>query len=534
MPWLLHDLLLHPAHQHMGNIGLRQAGGNGAAFRYAELAEEVARTATALREWGLEDDDRVAVYLEKRPEAIIALFGISAAGGIAVPVNPVLKPPQVTHILQDAGASALITSPLRLHALASHLTRCPALHTAVRVAEPAAPDITLTGDLAIRDWAYRAHCLAAPLPRRVESDLALLLYTSGSTGMPKGVSLSHRNLVAGASSVVAYLENTEEDRILAALPLSFDYGFSQLTTAFLVGAEAVLTDYLLPRELPQRVAAHGITGLAAVPPMWIDLAEQPWPEGARRSLRYLTNSGGVLPQATQTALRAQLPDAQLFLMYGLTEAFRSTYLAPEDLDQRPGSIGRAIPNAEVQVVRPDGTPCDPYEHGELVHRGPQVALGYWGAPEATAGRFRPAPNRPAGVPTDERAVWSGDTVYSDEEGYLYFVGRQDELIKTSGYRVSPQEIEAALMAIEGVRECVAAGIPDPRLGEAIGVALAVDPEAGLDASTLERTCRQHLPTFMTPATFWIQDGPLPRNAHGKIDRAKLRAALLEHAGEGTP
>jgi len=522
----LHDLLLAPAHEQAGRIALRQAGNPAAALRYEELAEEVERTAAALLEQGLEPDDRVGVYLEKRPEAVVGLFAAAAAGGIAVPINPVLKPAQVAHILRDAGVRFLITSTARSQTLQAEWAHCPTLEHIWWVEDAPAPDALPRG-VAGHRWDQRPRCAPGPYPRRIERDAAMLLYTSGSTGLPKGVALSHRNLTAGAASVVTYLENDAEDRILAALPLSFDYGFSQLTTAFLVGAEVVLHDYLLPREVPQRVAEHGITGLAGVPPMWFDLAELPWPAAARASLRYLTNSGGALPRPTLEALRHQLPEAKLYLMYGLTEAFRSTYLPPEELDARPDSIGRAIPNAEVQVVRPDGSACAPYEHGELVHRGPQVALGYWNAPEATAERFRPAPNRPTALPTPELAVWSGDTVYADEQGFLYFVGRTDELIKTSGYRVSPQEIEAAVLEIPGVQECVAIGLPDPRLGQRIAAVIATDAGAGIDAETIRQACRSRLPSFMVPETIRIQGHGLPRTANGKIDRTALRDHLLD-------
>lgn len=528
MSELLHDLLLRPGHGLSGREALRPAG-EGVPLRYGELADAVERTAAALLEQGLEPNDRVAVYLEKRPEAVIALFAAAAAGGIAVPINPVLKPLQVAHILRDADARILITSGARGACLEHELARCPALeHT--WWADNQSPARAPSPGIAQHAWRERPRGCSAPLPRRIEHDAAMLLYTSGSTGMPRGVILTHRNLISGASSVAGYLGNTCEDRILAALPLSFDYGFHQLTTAFLAGAEAVLHDYLLPQDVPRRVAEHRITGIAAVPAMWFDLARLSWPEAARSSVRYLTSSGGVLPCAVQDALRRALPGAALYRMYGLTEAFRSTYLPPEELDRRPESIGRAIPNAEIQVVRPDGTPCEAFEPGELVHRGPQVALGYWRAPAATAERFRPAPNQPDAMPLAERAVWSGDTVYADEEGFLYFVGRADELIKTSGYRVSPQEVEAAVVEIEGVEECVAAGIPDPRLGATVGVVVAAAAASGVEPATLQRACRARLPSFMVPETILVQHAPLPRSANGKLDRAALRERLQRSTG----
>ncbi len=242
------------------------------------------------------------------------------------------------------------------------------------------------------------------------------------------------------------------------MPLSFDYGMSQLTTAFHAGASVVLMNYLLARDVVRAVEQYKITGLACVPPLWIQLAGLDWPEAASKSVRYFTNSGGRMPRAILDQLRTRLPNAKPYLMYGLTEAFRSTYLPPSEVDKRPDSIGKAIPNAEVMVVRPDGTLCDPGEPGELVHRGPLVSLGYWNDKGRTAERFKPAPGQPSGIPLTEMAVWSGDTVMRDEEGFLYFVGRRDEMIKTSGYRVSPNEVEEVIFASGQVRVAAAVGV----------------------------------------------------------------------------
>jgi acyl-CoA ligase (AMP-forming) (exosortase A-associated) len=350
--------------------------------------------------------------------------------------------------------------------------------------------------------------------------MAAILYTSGSTGMPKGVVLSHRNLLAGAESVSQYLTNTAEDVILAALPLSFDAGFSQLTTGFTVGAHVVLMNYLLPRDVVRLCAKHGVTGLTCVPPLWIQLADCDWPADAAAGLRYFANTGGRLPRATLAKLRALLPNAAPFLMYGLTEAFRSTYLDPAEVDRRPDSIGKAIPNAEIVVVREDGSLCDPGEEGELVHRGALVSLGYWNDPERTAERFRPAPGREGGLCTTELAVWSGDVVVRDEEGFLYFVSRRDEMIKTSGYRVSPTEIEEAVYDTGLARDAVAIGVPDPRLGQQI--VLVVGGE--VDSAALLDALRRQLPLYMVPKEITVRP-ELPRSPNGKFDRALLRQEL---------
>jgi acyl-CoA ligase (AMP-forming) (exosortase A-associated) len=488
---------------------------------YGTLAELVGRTARAILALGLARHDRIAVYLEKRPETVAAMFGAAAAGCVFVPVNPVLKAAQVTHILKDCNVRILVTSLERVHLLAESLKECEDLRAVIVVGStgdtgrPPGVNIVSWEDALAASASVRAH-------RVIDTDMTAILYTSGSTGKPKGVVLSHRNVVAGATSVAQYLENDPADRILSALPLSFDAGFSQLTTAFHVGAGVTLINYLLPRDIITAVERDRITGLTAVPPLWIQLAQLQWPQAARNSLRYIANTGGRMPRATLDALRAALPKTQAFLMYGLTESFRSTFLPPSELDRRPDSIGKAIPNAEVLVVREDGTPCAPGEPGELVHRGALVSLGYWNDPEKTAERFKPAPGLPEGLVMPEIAVWSGDTVRKDEDGFLYFISRRDEMIKTSGYRVSPTEVEEVIYATGLVGEAAALGMPHPVLGQAIVVVATARDGVQLDTEKLLAQCRQQLPAFMVPARVIAREGSLPRNPNGKIDR-KLMA-----------
>jgi acyl-CoA ligase (AMP-forming) (exosortase A-associated) len=362
--------------------------------------------------------------------------------------------------------------------------------------------------------------------------MAAILYTSGSTGRPKGVVLSHRNMVAGAKSVASYLENHEQDTLLAALPLSFDAGFSQLTTAFHAGAKVVLLNYLLPRDVLKAMEREKVTGLTAVPPLYIQLSQLEWPEAINANLRYFANTGGRMPRETLEALRARVPAAKPFLMYGLTEAFRSTYLPPEEVDRRPDSIGKAIPNAEILVLREDGTECAPEEPGELVHRGALVGQGYWNDAEKTAERYKPLPagvgGRESGLQLPEYAVFSGDTVRRDAEGFLYFIGRRDEMMKTSGYRVSPTEVEEVLYATQRVGECVAFGVDHATLGQAIQViATAPAGQVDIDVAALLADCRKRMPAYMLPAGIEVQAGPLPRNPNGKIDRKLLSAAWVE-------
>ena len=518
MSELVHDLVFDAARRAPGAPALVHGT---ARLDYAALAAAVEAGAQALLEAGIGRGERIAIYLEKRVEAVAAMFGAAAAGAVFVPVNPLLKPEQVAYILRDCNVRILLTSPERLGLLDAVLPACPDLRT-VFVTGTGAP-VGQPHGVAIGRWDEPATASRA-VHQVIDADMAAILYTSGSTGSPKGVVLSHRNLVAGARSVAGYLALTPQDRVLAVLPLSFDYGLSQLSTAFLAGACAVLLNHLFPRDIVKAVADQAITGLAAVPPLWMQLAPLDW--SACPSLRYLTNSGGAMPRATSAMLQAALPHAQLFLMYGLTEAFRSTYLAPCELARRPDSIGRAIPNAEVLVVRPDGSVCDADEEGELVHRGALVAMGYWNDAARSAERFRPAPGQNPALPGREVAVWSGDTVRRDAEGFLYFIGRADDMIKVSGYRISPTEIEEAVHAARLADEVAVFGVPHPQLGQAIVLLASSSAQGGLTAAALLKECQRRLPAYMVPARIEVVHAPLARNPNGKLDRRSLRLPYL--------
>ncbi|MGH3859107.1 acyl-CoA ligase (AMP-forming), exosortase A system-associated [Actinokineospora sp.] len=484
---------------------------------YGELRARVDSVAAGLRKLGLRRGERVVVYLDKRIETVVALFAVSAAGGVIVPVNPVFKAPQVGYIVADCAAAVLITTPERCRTLSAELKDSASVREIVLVGDLDEPDPAVTA------WAD-LHGPAEASVAVIDADVAAILYTSGSTGGPKGVVLSHRNLLAGAESVGDYLGHTADDVVLSVLPLSFDAGFSQLTTAFVAGAHVVLVNYLLPREVVRLCARHGVTALTCVPPLWLQLTGLTWPAESTRALRYFANTGGRMPKATLDRLREIFPDADPYLMYGLTEAFRSTYLDPAEVDRRPDSIGRAIPNAEILVVRPDGTECDPGEHGEIVHRGALVALGYWNDPRRTAERFRPCPTggaNNAGLHSAEIAVWSGDTAYRDEDGFLFFVGRTDDMIKTSGYRVSPTEIEEAAYATGLVGEAVAFGVPDEKLGQHVVLVVGGGP---CDTDTLVKSLEKDLPKYMLPRRVEVL-GELPRSGNGKFDRNELRRRL---------
>ncbi len=501
---------------------------------YGGLHDAVVAAARGLIGLGLERGARVCVYLEKRFETVVTQFASAAAGGVFVPVNPLLRARQATHILKDSEASVLVTSVSRLEALAGALPFLGDLRVVVLVdgGSAAAAD-GMPSRVAWPDLIADGGTGGRPEHRVIDTDMVAILYTSGSTGMPKGVVLSHRNMVAGAKSVSSYLENHRDDVILSLLPLSFDAGFSQLTTAFNVGARVVLMNYLLPRDAVQTCAAEKVTGITGVPPLWIQLAQQDWPSEAVGAMRYFANTGGHMPRSTLDRLRALMPRARPYLMYGLTEAFRSTYLDPSEVDRRPDSIGKAIPNAEILVVGKDGRACSPGVPGELVHRGALVALGYWKDPERTASRFRPSPGQPAGLCLPEIAVWSGDIVRTDEDGFLYFVGRSDEMIKTSGYRVSPTEIEEVVYASGLAGEAAAFGVPHPVLGQGIVVVVAPPNGSKLDINALNSELRQQLPLYMVPGL--VAEVPaLPRTPNGKIDRKQLASEFATAFDKAKP
>lgn len=463
-------------------------------FSQAEIS--VGALANALARRGFPAGARVATWLPKTVEACLMPLAVARAGLVHIPVNPVLKRAQVAHILSDSGALLLLTSAERAASL-----------------QPA--DIPEGCQLWLEVDALAARRGGGEMaPSNADTDaLVAILYTSGSTGRPKGVMLSHANLWLGAVSVEHYLKLRADDRTLAVLPLGFDYGQNQLFSTWKAGGCVYPFDYLMPRDVVKAVATHEITTLAAVPPLWLQLVECAW-VGAGTSIRRVTNSGGALTPALIDRMRATFPNADIYPMYGLTEAFRSTYLPPELVKSHPTSMGRAIPFAEIMVMSADGEPVD---QGELVHAGPLVAQGYWQDAERTAHRFKPAPKSSAYGGT---AVWSGDTVRRDEDGLLYFVGREDEMIKSSGHRISPLEIEEAALASGVVDEAVAHAVPDERLGQSVRLIV----RGQNDEERLRAHLKAELPSHMQPRLIDWRD-ELPRNANGKIDRAALRAEV---------
>ena len=515
----LHDLLHNSVARDPSAVAVVDGD---ARYTYEDLEGQSGSLGAALAEAGVEKGDRVGVYLEKTWEAIVAMLAASRIGAAYVNVNPLFKAPQVEYLADDCDIRVMIGDTQKLEELqpktvetAFYRGAKPEGHAArsyVDVAE------AMKGDGLEED-------------RKVsESDLGTILYTSGSTGMPKGVATSQRNVVVGAQIVSTYLENTPEDRILSALPLNFDAGMSQFTTSLRAGATLYLLRSRLPGDLLKALRRHEITGVTGVPPLWALLirSARSIKENPLAHLRYLANTGGRIPQANLDELRSLLEPAgtRIFLMYGLTEAFRSTYLAPEEIHrsspEQGNCIGKAIPNTEIMVITKEGKEAASGEPGELVHRGPTVAMGYWGNEEATRKAYRPNPLAPPELLDVERVVYSGDTVKRDEEGYLYFLGREDAMIKNQGYRLSPEEVENLLLSSGLVHEACAFGVENPAVGQdVIAVISLKDGDVAVDS--IREYAIKNGPPYMIPKEIIVWD-ELPKTGSGKIDRKGISSA----------
>jgi len=473
----------------------------GRTFNHQELRTRVGQLAAWLAARATKGE-RVASWAAKGEATCLLPLACARAGLVHVPVNPLLKRMQVAHILSDSGAGLLIGTKARLAGL--------------EIGDvPAECEVVAEEEL----WEQIEACAPIGPSDHDPGELAAILYTSGSTGKPKGVMLSHANMWLGAVSVAHYLALAADEVTLAVLPLSFDYGQNQLLSTWYAGGCVVPLDYLVPRDVVRACAKHGVTTLAAVPPLWVQLTEIEWPDEATATMRRLTNSGGALTGPLVHALRRLFPQARLFPMYGLTEAFRSTYLDPALVDTHPTSMGKAIPFAEILVVGDDGEIAADDAEGELVHAGPLVAQGYWQDAARTAERFKPVPR---GSDYGGMAVWSGDRVRRTADGLLYFVGRRDAMIKSAGNRISPQEVEDAAVATGLVAEAVAVGVPDERLGQA--VCLAVRPVGAFDEDAVRKALAAALPNFMQPRVIrpYVD---MPRNPNGKLDRNALALEL---------
>lgn len=466
---------------------------------FSDLESHARALSAQVVELGVKPGDRVGILLDKSYEAVLAFYAVWIAGGVVVPINEGLRSAQVQHILEDSGAALLISTARKLAALDA------SAYSSVRVLEP-----SVSGGES-----------EAEVPRLKGGDEpAIILYTSGSTGLPKGILVSHNNLIAGSRIVSTYLEIAEDERILSILPFSFDYGLNQLLTAVYRTATLYLQRSLFPADICRSLQNHEITALAGVPTLWIQLMQglSPFARMQFPHLRYITNSGGAFPVELVKRYREHLPHVRLYLMYGLSEAFRSSFLPPSEVDVRPGSMGRAMPETELLVLDENDQECAPDEPGQLVHVGPTVSLGYWNRPEATAKVFRRDPRKPK----DEAApaVYSGDLVRKDAEGYLYFVGRADQQLKSFGFRISPEEVEHALYRSEMLAEVIVRGVPDDVAGTAIHAHVIPRTPETFKTAELLGYCEKEMPRYMVPKVVHVHES-LPRTSSGKVDRKNV-------------
>jgi len=518
MDFLVHHMLRASAEKASGKEAL--VHGN-TRLNYEEVDAKTWNLAAGLRDAGLKRGDRVGIFFDASVSQVLSIFAVSKAGGAFVPINGLLFPEQVAHIAKDCGMTALITTPAKLEAILPALDQVPTLKFLVVTSDGDTPKVSLP--VYSFEKFYAGPAMTPWREDSIEKDLAAILYTSGSTGKPKGVMLSHANIMAGSTIVSTYLGITSSERILAVLPFSFDAGMNQLMTAFQQGGTCILTNFVFARDIVQVLLKEKVTGLAGVPTLWSLLSQpnstlhkQPLPD-----LRYITNTGGAMPQNVLAVLRKTLTTTKIFLMYGLTEAFRSTYLPPEELDRRPTSMGKAIPNTEILVLNEQGELCKPGQVGELVHRGPTVSLGYWGRPEDTNRVLKPNPLLPPEMGDCERVCYSGDLVKMDEDGFLYFQGRRDAMIKSSGFRISPTEVEEALFSSGKLRLAAVIGLPDEVLGQAIKAFVVLKNGEAPDAEALLAHCAEKLPRYMVPKTVEFLE-EMPKTTSGKVDYPALR------------
>lgn len=485
---------------------------------YGEVERMSNRLAHALVTLGVKRGDRVAICLDNVIEAVVSVFATLKAGAAFVMVNPTTKAEKLSFLLDDSEARVLVASQNKVAELAQ---QAPAvLHLAAAVRTGRSGEAVRLGGAASVAYAdlIEAGPTSPPEKRCIDVDLAALIYTSGSTGNPKGVMLTHRNMVAAATSITTYLENRHDDIVLNVLPLSFDYGLYQVLMAFKFGGTVVLEkSFAYPHKVMQRVVAERVTGLPIVPTMSAMLLQMDLSSYQLDGLRYLTNTGAALPTDHIQRLRQTFPGARLYSMFGLTECKRVSYLPPEQLDRRPTSVGKAMPNVETYIVDEQNRRLPPGEVGELVVRGSNVMRGYWKLPEATDRMLRPGPI------AGERVLHTGDLFRMDEEGYLYWTGRRDDIIKSRGEKVSPKEVEDVLYSLPGVSLVAVIGVPDPVLGQAVKAIVVPCEGRQLSEQDVLRHAARHLEDYMVPKRVEIR-GDVPRTSTGKIDKRALAAA----------
>lgn len=488
--------------------------GGSVRMTYRELDEASDRLAASLTASGVERHDRVVVFMDNCWEAVVAIYAVLKAGAVVSPVNPSTKADKLAYILNNSGATAIFTLARLTKTADQALERASSVRLRIAAGDGADDAGYTSFESALSAGVDHETPYAG-----IVIDLAMLVYTSGSTGFPKGVMMTHQNVVAAAGSITTYLENTADDVILNVLPISFDYGLYQILMAFQVGATLVLEkSFAFPQAILNRLAEEKVTGFPIVPTMAaLILRMKSLEPGAFPHLRYISSTGAAFAPAVIDRIRGLFPSTQVYSMYGLTECKRCTWLPPSELDNRSGSVGIAIPGTEAYVVDDDGQRLRSGTVGELVIRGPHVMQGYWQDAEATAKALK------TGLYPWERVLYTGDLFYADAEGYLYFVGRKDDIIKTRGEKVSPKEVENVLYDHPGISEAVVLATPDTVLGSAIKAIVVASPGTELSDKDVLRHCSRHLEDFMVPKHVEFRDS-LPKTDSGKISRRLLEEA----------
>jgi long-chain acyl-CoA synthetase len=492
---------------------------------YSQMNEMAGRFGQVLRGAGVQRGDRIVIYADNCTEAIVAIFGTLQAGGVFSPVNPTTKADKLAFVLNNCRAEAIVTQSKLLPVVREAMSQCPSVKTCIIMDGPAhAGEGEGTGDtpgaICMSEATARAQA-RPPADPGIDIDLAMLIYTSGSTGFPKGVMMTHQNIVHAATSITTYLGNVPEDIVLSVLPISFDYGLYQVLMSVKIGMTLVLEkSFAFPQVVLKKIVEEKVTGLPLVPTIAAILLQMgSLKPGMFPGLRYITNTAAALPPAHIQRLQELFPTTMIFSMYGLTECKRCTYLPPEELVRRPGSVGKAIPNSEAWVVNDAGQACHAGEVGELVIRGGHVMKGYWENPEATDRCLKP------GKYPWEKVLYTGDLFRTDEQGFLYFVGRKDDIIKTRGEKVSPKEVENVLYMLEGIKEAAVIGVPDPILGMAIKAVVVLADGVEVTDRQIIHHCAAHLEDFMVPkyVEFRVE---LPKTSTGKIRRSEVQAEAL--------
>lgn len=489
---------------------------DGRRVTYREVETEANQLAHGLIARGVKRGDRVVIFLDNSVEAAVAVWAVLKAGAVFVMANPTTKPDKLTYLLNNSRASAIIGQTKRLRGYENCWNETPHLRNVVVVGNPAEmPDCVhpvIGWQALITEYASQTQ---PPAKRCIDVDLAALVYTSGSTGNPKGVMLTHHNMVAANRSITTYLRNTPDDIVLNVLPLSFDYGLYQWLMCCNYGGTLVLEkSFTYPHATLEKIVKEGVTGFPIVPTIVAILLQMDLSKYDLSKLRYFSNTGAAFPVEYIQKLRKLLPEVTIFSMFGLTECKRVSYLPPEEIDRRTGSVGKAMPNCETMILDEAGNELGPNEVGELVVRGSNVMKGYWEAPEQTAQRLKP------GRIPHEMWLYTGDLFRTDDEGFLYWVGRKDDIIKSRGEKVSPREVEDVLHQHPLIAEAAVVGVTDPVLGQAVRAVIRLKSGAALTARDVQAHCRQYLEDFMVPQQVEIRD-TLPKTPNGKIDKKLL-------------